>query len=158
MWSAILFATARLKDGLELLRKEKMGSPPKITSAQRKEIIQYRKIGKKLNGIENYFDIIPKTVSIIIVVYIVTNTEKKNIIDKWLIFFIIYSLIKKAIIYLCGSLVIISSLKIEPCHQQPTAKIMVARKTPPPPTIMPHSKSGVMRTGWPRYRPDTWQR
>lgn len=78
MWSAILFATARLKDGLELLCKEKMGSPPKITSAQRKEIIQYRRICKKLNEIENYFDIIPKTVSIIIAVYIVTNTEKKK--------------------------------------------------------------------------------
>ncbi|GBR60744.1 hypothetical protein AA18889_2451 [Acetobacter senegalensis DSM 18889] len=52
MWSVILFAIVHLKGGLELLRKEKkMGRPPKITSAQRKEIIQYRKNGKKLGPV-----------------------------------------------------------------------------------------------------------
>lgn len=45
---------------------KKMGRPPKITSAQRKEIIQYRKNGKKLDEIAKDFDISSTTVSRII--------------------------------------------------------------------------------------------
>lgn len=42
---------------------KKMGRPSKITSAQRKEIIQYRKNGKTLDEIAKYFGISSTTVS-----------------------------------------------------------------------------------------------